>query len=78
VAGQAARAELARDVLARFGIDIDSAPNGAFLEEDFHAGLHTNEYYNAVDRLLSQATSTEEALDVLQQIRYGLQSRTFP
>jgi hypothetical protein len=52
-------------ILAKFGIGIDEAANGVFLPESVHH-LHTNQ---GVNRLLSLATTREEALQALDAIR---------
>jgi uncharacterized protein RhaS with RHS repeats len=72
VAGSAARAAPARAVLERFGIHINDAANGVFLPATVHAKLHTNKYYDAVNDALAQATTKEEALEVLDALRGGL------
>ncbi|MEZ5463472.1 RHS repeat-associated core domain-containing protein [Dokdonella sp.] len=68
----------ARAVLTRFGINVHEASNGAFLLASQHAGLHTTRYYKAVNNILSQATTRQEALQMLAAIRQGLQAGTFP
>jgi hypothetical protein len=88
VAGNKKPAAGARDILKGFRIGINDASNGVFLPADrttqvingeaIHASLHTNEYFKAVEEALKKATSREEALGILQRIRQGLQSRTFP
>mgnify|MGYP000356006659 CR=1 FL=1 len=72
VAGRAERAAPARAVLDRFGIGINDAANGAFLRSGAHNGLHTNAYYETVNSALSQATTRQEALQVLDALRRGL------
>jgi hypothetical protein len=78
VAGSAARAAQARAALESFGIGINEAPNGVFLEASVHARIHTTAYYNAVNQALRQATTREEALQALDAIRQGLLSGGFP
>jgi A nuclease family of the HNH/ENDO VII superfamily with conserved AHH len=72
VAGGAERAAPARAVLDRFGIGINDAANGAFLPSGVHARIHTNAYYETVNSALSQATTRQEALQVLEALRRGL------
>ena len=72
VAGNAARAAPARAVLDRFGIGINDAANGAFLPGNVHSRIHKNAYYEAVNSALSQATTRQEALQVLDALRRGL------
>jgi hypothetical protein len=74
VAGGAERAGPARAALERFGINIDDAANGVFLPSDVHRSLHTNAYYDAVNVALSQATTKEEALQVLSAFAQRLSS----
>lgn len=79
VAGGSQRAAPARAALDRFGIDINRSANGVFLPANravpnpsgsaVHSTLHTNRYYDEVNRLLGGATTRQEALDVLDYIR---------
>jgi hypothetical protein len=88
VAGSAKGAAPARATLERFGVDIDGASNGVFLPEDraaasggsaaAHSSVHTARYYNAVNEALSQATTKQEAIEVLWSIRQGLLDGSFP
>jgi len=88
VAGSSKRAEGARKVLQKFGIDINDARNGLFLPSNLastnptgvavRSVTHTSEYYNAVNQLLRRATTKEEALQALQHIRSKLLSGGFP
>jgi RHS repeat-associated protein len=72
VAGRAADAARAREVLAKYGIGINDAANGAFLEPAKHARLHTKAYYRHVNEQLIGVQSREEAIEVLARIRSGL------
>jgi ABC-type transporter Mla subunit MlaD len=84
VAGNAEKAAPARAVLDRFGIDINEAANGVFLPASrtapnaagsaVHSTLHADEYYQMVNEALSQATTRQEALQVLDALRQGLLS----
>jgi RHS repeat-associated protein len=88
VAGGMRRAQAARDVLARFQININDASNGVYLPTSRigaaasgstnHRVLHTNRYLDAVNELLSGATTREEALATLRYIATQLQQHTFP
>ncbi|MDR0594727.1 MAG: AHH domain-containing protein [Bifidobacteriaceae bacterium] len=88
VAGRHPNAQEGRDVLDRFGIDINDAGNGVFLPRfksspnptgaAVHSTLHTNRYFDAVDSLISKAGSRQEALSALGQIRAGLLAGRFP
>ena len=82
VAGSADAAAPARDVLARFGIDINSAENGVFLPANrsasnpsgaaVHSTLHSGAYYETVNALLLSATTRAEAIDALGYLREAL------
>ncbi|HEX5749058.1 MAG TPA: SpvB/TcaC N-terminal domain-containing protein [Archangium sp.] len=82
VAGSASSAAPARAVLQRFGIGINDAANGVFLPANrasanaagaaVHSTVHTQAYYDAVNGMLSQATTREQALEVLSAIRQAL------
>jgi hypothetical protein len=88
VAGMAEAAAPARQVLARFGIGLNEASNGVFLPGTIaadnaagaavHSTLHTSEYYDAVNQALSQATSREGALQILNEIRSALLGGGYP
>ena len=88
VAGTDPRAGVARQILAKFGIDINSADNGTFLPKNsnvpnpngaqVHSTLHTDAYYREVDQLLSKATSRQQAIAILNYIRQQLLAGTFP
>ncbi len=65
-------------ILARFGIGVHDAANGAWLARGAHQGIHTRAYYEAVEKALSKASSRAEALKILQEIRDGILSGTFP
>lgn len=84
VAGNSAKAAEARSILQKYGIDINDASNGTFLptvkdvaESAYHPSLHTNAYYDEVNNLLSDVTSKQEALDVLNYISESLKDGTF-
>jgi hypothetical protein len=86
VAGGSKKADEARAALKRFNVDINSADNGLFLPQARgctapgcrHPNLHTNEYYDEVNRRLAQASTQEEAMAVLWDIREELLAGTFP
>jgi len=78
VAGGHEAAAAGRAALERFGIGINEAVNGVFLPQATHAPLHTNAYYGAVNNALAQATTRQEALQVLQAIGQRLAASTFP
>ena len=75
VAGSAPGAENAREILTKFGIDINDSSNGVFLPTQrnvvnsaYHPSLHSTEYYEKVDDMLSAATNREEAIEILHEI----------
>jgi hypothetical protein len=68
----------ARRTLDRYGVDVDSAANGAFLPLDVHRHLHTKAYWTEVTRRLSDASSKDDVVDILHDIRQELIDGTFP
>lgn len=83
VAGSAPEAQEAREILEKYGIDINSAENGVFLptvkgvsSAAYHPSLHTTLYYRIVNRLLRNASSREDVIDILDSIREELLKRT--
>jgi hypothetical protein len=78
VAGSAQGAALARTTLQNLGIGINDAANGVFLKGVDHAGVHTAEYYDAVNKALSGVTTKAEAEQVLKSIGQKLQAGTYP
>ena len=84
VAGSSPKAAEARAILQKYGVDINDAANGTFLptvrdvaEGAYHPSLHTNTYYDKVNKLLSEATCKEDVLDILEFIGDELSSGTF-
>lgn len=82
MAGNAAAAAPAREVLEKFGIGINDAVNGVFLPRvanggvaSVHAGGHTRDYYRTVNDALGAAQSRLQAEDALgyfgQQLQQG-------
>ena len=82
VAGGAEAAAPARAVLKRFDIGINDAENGVFLPANLssqnpagsavHSTLHTTDYYQTVNEMLSQAASRQDALEVLRTLQKNL------
>jgi RHS repeat-associated protein len=66
------RADEARGVLDAFGIGINSAENGVFLPAAFHNGVHTRNYYEALNEALRGAGSSDDVLDILNDFRNNL------
>jgi len=75
-----------RAKLKSFGISIDDAPNGVFLpgvrgseaEGAYHRSLHSNDYYNQLQRDFQNVGSKNDAIDVLDRIRGQLLNGTYP
>lgn len=68
----------ARKTLRRFGIDVDAAANGVFLQRSTHRRVHTRKYMTHVAIRLRTATSREEAFRILDDIRQQLLANQFP
>ena len=72
--------------LEEFGRDRNDPANGILLPNDaesplkgsLHLGGHTQEYYNTVEQRMMQATTREEALEVLQSLKEDLYSGELP
>lgn len=84
VAGNARDASEARQILDNFKININDAANGVFLPTEigvsnaaYHPSLHTTNYYDKVNALLRNATSKQDAIDILGQISKALQNGSF-
>ena len=82
--GRYAKAIQCRDILTKYGVDINSANNGVFLptvenvsKATYHGALHNAKYYDKVHSLLSQAKSYDEVVDVLSIIKTSLLKGTF-
>ncbi len=87
VAHSDGRAKVARDILAKFKIDIDEAWNGLFLPATknspnptgsvVHSVLHTHDYYFKITRYLRNAKTQQDAIRRLTRIRETLENGTF-
>ena len=73
----AKRAELARNILEKHGININSELNGVFLPNAqntdglagiFHNGRHPNEYVDAINKRISEADVINGKLGVLKEL----------
>ena len=62
VAANDRRAALARDVLERHNIGINSAENGVFLDAGYHSHIHTNAYHRHV---VSEVTTIGRTADAV-------------
>ena len=78
VAAADPRAENARLILQKAGLDINSAFNGVFLNAVYHAGIHTDTYYEVVDVIMEGATTFSQVATRLSLIRGMLLSGTMP
>lgn len=79
-----AQAAQARDKLLSLGVDINDASNGVFLSTSksvagttYHRTIHTAQYYDKVNSLLSSANTKGEAIEVLAYIKEALMNGTF-
>ena len=73
------RAQPARDVLEKYGIDIDAAENGAWVQRTYHWTLNnSSRYMDAVNRRLQGAGSKGEALQILREMKDLLSQGKFP
>ena len=84
VAGSSPKAAEARAILQKYGIDINDSANGVFLptvrgvaEGAYHPSLHTNAYYDKINKLLGGATYKEDVLDILEFVSNELSSGSF-
>ena len=84
VAGNSPKASEARAIMQKYGVDINDASNGVFLptakdasSSAYHPSIHTNAYYDEINKLLSKATSKEDVLDILDFIGDELKNGTF-
>ncbi len=71
VAFGAKRASRAREILKKFGIDINDTANGMWIDK---VGSHSNLYYDTVNARLANATSEDEVRGLLQQIANDIRS----
>lgn len=77
------RAAIAREVLKKFDVHVDSAPNGVFLPgttkspnplgKAVHAKVHTDAYYQVVEKALLDATSKHEVINTLERLASQLE-----
>ena len=87
VAGAAKLAQPARDILAKFNISINDAANGVFLPANsnsvntlganVHSTLHTTNYYETVNSMLSACVTKQEVLETLSTIKTMLLNGEF-
>lgn len=73
-----ADADASREILKKWGIDINDVSNGVFLPVvkdvpgSYHPSLHSNEYYRSVYERLSTAKTREDVLAELGSIKRDL------
>jgi hypothetical protein len=73
------RAQPARDVLKRFGIDIDGAKNGVWLYRPYHQTLSNSyRYMDRANKMLGKTNSRAEALNALKEMKDLLSIGKFP
>jgi RHS repeat-associated protein len=80
VALRAEAAAPAREVLRKFGVELNEAANGVFLPSKsipgvntaVHSGGHPRAYYEYVNDALASAQSRQDVLEILREIRRGL------
>lgn len=83
VAGNSPKASKARQILEKYGMEINDAVNGVFLPTTkrasgaYHPSIHTNAYYDEVTNLLSEATCKQDVIDILNDIASQLSQGTF-
>ena len=84
VAGTSPKAQEARAILKKYGVDINDATNGVFLpaqkgvaEGAYHPSLHTDKYYLKVNEMLQTVTSKDELLEILEELGEQLLNGTF-
>jgi YD repeat-containing protein len=71
VAFGAKRARPAREILKKFGVDINDVANGMWIDK---VGGHSNLYFDTVNARLAEATSEDEVRGLLQQIANDIRS----
>ena len=62
------RAAGAREVLAKFGIDVNDPVNGVAMDRARHQRSHTNANYAEVGRKVQEATSRDHLVSILREI----------
>jgi A nuclease family of the HNH/ENDO VII superfamily with conserved AHH len=87
IAVEARSAGGARRILARHGIDLNSAVNGVALPgprvgrvagQAYHPSIHTKRYYAAVEERLQGAVTRQDVTRALGSIRRDIQEGAFP
>lgn len=78
VAGTHRWAARSRQILARWGIDINDAVNGVFLPSIVHKSIHNAEYFRRVEALLESAATRDGAIFTLRWIADEILAGRFP
>ena len=85
VAAGAAAAKATREIIEKYGVDVNDAINGVFLpigenisKAANHLTLHTQKYYDTVNEIINQVQNKEELVKVLKGIAEALQQGKFP
>ncbi|MBI4963364.1 MAG: AHH domain-containing protein [Desulfomonile tiedjei] len=72
-------AQESRDILKNWGIEMDSAANGMWLERTYHWRLsNSRQYMDTVFHMLEKANSKAEAEKILREIAHLLSTKKFP
>lgn len=62
--------------MEEFGIDINDMINGIGLPPNFHHGLHTNDYYNSINRASKKWNSERAIRNSLREIAKRLAEKS--
>lgn len=77
VAYAAKKAAEAREKLTEFGVHVNDAVNGVFMKIAEHRRIHTNAYFEKVNKLLENVTTQEELVETLNDIAEQINNGTF-
>jgi len=66
-------AKQAREILEKWGVDINDAVNGVALPPNVHTRIHTRAYQKALFMHLAKAKSRKEVINILKDIGQTLQ-----
>jgi len=78
VVARTSKAFEARRRLKKCGIDIDDAANGARLANRFHRGLHTDEYYDAINQASRRWDDEASARQGMEELARRLEQGDLP
>lgn len=71
-------ARACREILNKYGIDINQKINGLLLDSKYNKQLNSSAYMKAVYEELKFATSKEEVMEILERIARQIVDGTFP